>query len=165
MPERSADGPLFLPVDRAFSMKGFGTVVTGTLLSGQIAEGDEAALLPPSPGVGALRVRSIQVHGAATPRALAGQRTAVNLPGVEPALENRDVARVGRPDQRKPLIPGGHPVGERLHRRLDCRINGERLGAPDAGVDMTTSEPLQLTMKKMNRIMDEMEKILAKQKK
>ncbi len=94
VPERPADGPLFLPVDRAFSMKGFGTVVTGTLLSGHVAEGDEASLLPPSPGVGALRVRSVQVHGAATPRALAGQRTAVNLPGIEAAAIRRGQALV-----------------------------------------------------------------------
>jgi selenocysteine-specific elongation factor len=94
VPERPADGPAFLPVDRAFSMKGFGTVVTGTLLSGELREGDEAALLPAAPGVGALRVRSLQVHGAATPRALAGQRTAVNLPGVEPAAIRRGQAVV-----------------------------------------------------------------------
>src|SRR5512138_1091531 len=94
VPERPADGPLFLPLDRAFSLKGFGTVVTGTLLSGQVAEGDAVALLPPSPGVGGLRVRSVQVHGAATPRALAGQRTAVNLPGVEAAAIRRGRALV-----------------------------------------------------------------------
>ncbi|ACG71689.1 selenocysteine-specific translation elongation factor [Anaeromyxobacter sp. K] len=89
VPERPTDGPLFLPIDRAFSMKGFGTVVTGTLLSGQIAEGDAAALLPASPGGDGLRVRSVQVHGKPTPRALAGQRTAVNLPGIEPAAIRR----------------------------------------------------------------------------
>jgi selenocysteine-specific elongation factor len=94
VPERPADGPAFLPIDRAFSLKGFGTVVTGTLLSGELREGDEAALLPSSPGVGALRVRSLQVHGAGTPRALAGQRTAVNLPGVEPAAIRRGQALV-----------------------------------------------------------------------
>ena len=94
VPERPADGPVFLPIDRAFSMKGFGTVVTGTLLSGQIAEGDEAALLPPAHGLGSLRVRSVQVHGAPTPRALAGQRTAVNLPGVEPSAIRRGQALV-----------------------------------------------------------------------
>src|SRR5512138_894939 len=87
--ERPADGPAFLPIDRAFSLKGFGTVVTGTLLSGELREGDEVALLPASHAVGALRVRSLQVHGAGTPRALAGQRTAVNLPGVEPAAIRR----------------------------------------------------------------------------
>src|SRR6266542_4379786 len=92
--ERPADGPAFLPIDRAFSMKGFGTVVTGTLLSGQIAEGDETALLPPSPGVEPLRVRSVQVHGKPTPRALAGQRTAVNLAGVDPAAIRRGQALV-----------------------------------------------------------------------
>jgi len=94
VPERPADGPTFLPIDRAFSMKGFGTVVTGTLLSGQIGEGDETALLPPTPGVGPLRVRSVQVHGKATPRALAGQRTAVNLAGVDPAAIRRGQALV-----------------------------------------------------------------------
>ena len=81
--ERPADGPLFLPIDRAFSLKGFGTVVTGTLLSGTVAEGDALALVPPSAGVGELRARGIQVHGKPARSALAGQRTAVNLPGVE----------------------------------------------------------------------------------
>ncbi|HYG67480.1 MAG TPA: selenocysteine-specific translation elongation factor, partial [Anaeromyxobacteraceae bacterium] len=94
VPERSPDGPLLLPIDRAFSMKGFGTVVTGTLLSGSVAPDDAVALAPPSPGVDALRVRSVQVHGAPTPRALAGQRTAVNLPGVEPAAIRRGQALV-----------------------------------------------------------------------
>jgi selenocysteine-specific elongation factor len=94
VPERPAEGPAFLPIDRAFSMRGFGTVVTGTLLSGQVGEGDEVALLPPSPGGGALRVRSVQVHGAAKPRALAGQRTAVNLPGLEPTAVRRGQALV-----------------------------------------------------------------------
>src|SRR5512139_3005954 len=49
-PERPADGPLFLPVDRAFTLKGFGTVVTGTLLSGAVAEGEAVALVPAPPG-------------------------------------------------------------------------------------------------------------------
>ncbi|HYQ80873.1 MAG TPA: selenocysteine-specific translation elongation factor, partial [Anaeromyxobacteraceae bacterium] len=83
VPERPADGPLFLPVDRAFTLKGFGTVVTGTLLSGAVAEGEAVALVPGPPGAAPLRVRSVQVHGRPAPRALAGQRTAVNLPGVE----------------------------------------------------------------------------------
>jgi selenocysteine-specific elongation factor len=94
VPERPADGPAFLAVDRAFSMKGFGTVVTGTLLSGQIGEGDELALLPPAPPLGSLRVRSVQVHGRPTPRGLAGQRTAVNLAGVEPTAIRRGQALV-----------------------------------------------------------------------
>jgi selenocysteine-specific elongation factor len=83
VPERPADGPLFLPIDRAFSLKGFGTVVTGTLLSGTVAEEEHVELVPPRHGQGSLRVRSVQVHGKATTRALAGQRTALNLPGIE----------------------------------------------------------------------------------
>jgi selenocysteine-specific elongation factor len=83
VPERPADGPLFLPVDRAFTLKGFGTVVTGTLLSGAVAEGDAVALVPAPSGAAPLRARSVQVHGRPAPRALAGQRTAVNLPGIE----------------------------------------------------------------------------------
>jgi len=88
-PERPADGPLFLPVDRAFTLKGFGTVATGTLLSGTLAEGDALALVPPSAAVGDLRARTVQVHGKSAPRASAGQRTAVNLPGVEASAISR----------------------------------------------------------------------------
>ena len=80
---RPADGPLLLPIDRAFTLKGFGTVVTGTLLSGSITEGEQLALQPAAPGREPLRVRTLQVHGAPVKQALAGQRTAVNLPGLE----------------------------------------------------------------------------------
>ncbi|HTP27448.1 MAG TPA: selenocysteine-specific translation elongation factor [Anaeromyxobacteraceae bacterium] len=83
VPERPTDGPLFLPIDRAFSLKGFGTIVTGTLLSGAVAAEEEVALSPPAPGQEKLRVRSVQIYGKTVPRALAGQRTAVNLPGIE----------------------------------------------------------------------------------
>lgn len=79
-PARSADLVTRLPVDRAFTMKGFGAVVTGTLVSGQISEGDELELLPAGVRV---RARGVQVHGASVRRAEAGQRTAVNLAGVD----------------------------------------------------------------------------------
>jgi selenocysteine-specific elongation factor len=69
-----------LPIDRAFSMKGFGTVVTGTLVSGRIAIDDELAVLPEGRKV---KVRGIQVHGRSATEAMAGQRTAINLGGVE----------------------------------------------------------------------------------
>ena len=88
--ERPADGPVLLPIDRAFSLKGFGTVVTGTLLSGAVNEGDELVLLPS--GGRPLRVRSVEVHGTRVPRALAGQRTAANLPGIEVAAVRRGQA-------------------------------------------------------------------------
>jgi len=68
-----------LPIDRAFSIKGFGTVVTGTLIAGQITPGDELEVMPA--GVKA-RVRNVQVHGKDAEIATAGQRTAINLQGV-----------------------------------------------------------------------------------
>src|SRR5215472_14297077 len=69
-----------LPVDRSFAVKGFGTVVTGTLFSGQVSVGDEVELLPEGK---LLRVRGLQTGGKSVERAEAGQRTAVNLAGVE----------------------------------------------------------------------------------
>jgi selenocysteine-specific elongation factor len=67
-----------LPIDRVFSMKGFGTVVTGTLVSGAVHKEEEMQVFPGSRRV---RVRGVQVHGAATDHAIAGQRTALNLAG------------------------------------------------------------------------------------
>ena len=75
-----------LPIDRAFTMKGFGTVVTGTLMAGTIAIESEMDVHPLGRRV---RVRGLQVHGAAVKKAIAGQRTAINLAGVEPS----DLAR------------------------------------------------------------------------
>jgi selenocysteine-specific elongation factor len=68
-----------LPVDRVFSMKGFGTVVTGTLISGAIHPEDELEIFPTGQRA---RVRGVQVHGQPASRAVAGQRTALNLAGV-----------------------------------------------------------------------------------
>lgn len=78
--EKKHDGPFRLPVDRVFTITGFGTVVTGTLLSGEIAVGDEVEILPA--GL-ACKVRGLQVHGKKAEKAEAGQRLAVNLQGVE----------------------------------------------------------------------------------
>ncbi|HUR98183.1 MAG TPA: selenocysteine-specific translation elongation factor [Pyrinomonadaceae bacterium] len=68
-----------LAIDRSFSVKGFGAVVTGTLASGKIVEGEELELLPPRR---ALRVRGIQTHGDSVGASGTGQRTAVNLGGI-----------------------------------------------------------------------------------
>ena len=76
----AADGPTRLYVDRVFTLRGIGTVVTGTLWSGTIGEGDELRVEPAGLDV---RVRSVQVHDQAVERAEAGQRVAVALPGVE----------------------------------------------------------------------------------
>lgn len=77
---RPTEGPTRLPVDRVFSRKGFGTVVTGTLVRGTIHPGDTLELSPSGKKV---RVRGIQVHGREMTRASAGMRTAINLQGVE----------------------------------------------------------------------------------
>jgi selenocysteine-specific elongation factor len=78
--EKDTEHYFRLPIDRSFAVKGFGTVVTGTLLSGHVAAGEEVELLP---GGRILRVRGVQTGGKAVERADAGQRTAVNLAGVE----------------------------------------------------------------------------------
>ncbi|HET6507105.1 MAG TPA: selenocysteine-specific translation elongation factor [Baekduia sp.] len=106
-----ADAAAVLHVDRAFTVAGIGTVVTGTLWAGRLARGDVVALLP---GERTARVRSVQVHDVDVEAAEAGQRVAVNLAGVRA----RDVARgdvVARPGSR----------GER--RVLDCalRLRGD----------------------------------------
>ena len=80
VPPRSSEQVARLPVDRAFTMRGFGAVVTGTLVAGSVAEGDEMELLPAGLRV---RVRGLQVHGQKVERALAGQRTAINLGGID----------------------------------------------------------------------------------
>ncbi len=77
---RSNDRVAFLPIDRSFTVKGFGSVVTGTLASGEIKEGTEVELLPEARRV---RVRGLQTHGRAVASAHAGQRTAVNLAGID----------------------------------------------------------------------------------
>lgn len=92
VPRRSLDFVTRLPVDRAFTMKGFGTVVTGTLVSGEICEGDELELMPAGLRV---RARGVQVHGAAVQAAQAGQRTAVNLAGVETSAIERGMVLAG----------------------------------------------------------------------
>ncbi|MEW6770814.1 MAG: selenocysteine-specific translation elongation factor [Bacillota bacterium] len=78
--EKPAAGPVRLPIDRVFTIAGFGTVVTGTLISGTIKEGDSLEVLPEDVTV---RVRSLQVHKVKTGAARAGQRVAVNLAGLE----------------------------------------------------------------------------------
>ena len=86
IPARDSTALARLPIDRVFTMKGFGTVVTGTLLSGTIGKEDELEVFPSGKRV---RVRGVQVHGEAAEKAIAGQRTALNLAGV--AVE--DLAR------------------------------------------------------------------------
>ncbi len=95
-------GDARLPIDRAFSITGFGTVMTGTLLSGSIRLGDTLELLPK--GIQG-RVRSLQVHGRRVEEAVAGQRVAVNLTGLE-------VGEVSRGDVL--ATPGAYQAVRRL---------------------------------------------------
>ncbi len=84
--DRDTEAPLRIPLDRSFTISGFGTVVTGTLLSGKIGLGQTVEILPPGREC---RVRGIQVFGNSVEQAFAGQRVAVNLAG----LEKKDVQR------------------------------------------------------------------------
>ena len=84
--EKTDDGIFRLPVDRVFTMKGFGTVVTGTLASDHIKTGEEVQILPENI---AARIRGIQVHNHPVEEAWAGQRTAINLQGIEKSVINR----------------------------------------------------------------------------
>jgi len=84
--EKADDGIFRLPVDRVFTMKGFGTVVTGTLVSDHIKVGEEIEILP---GDITARIRGIQVHNQTVEDAWAGQRTAINLQGVEKSTIER----------------------------------------------------------------------------
>ncbi len=77
---RDKQGLTRLPIDRSFALRGFGTVVTGTLWSGHLRTGDIVELLPANQQV---RIRGLQVHGKGVQEAVAGQRTAVNLAGIE----------------------------------------------------------------------------------
>jgi selenocysteine-specific elongation factor len=108
---RDASRYFRLPIDRAFAMKGFGSVVTGTLISGTVGAGDEVELLPAGER---LRVRGVQSGGKAVERAMPGQRTAVNLAGIEHTALKRGMVL---------LTPGKF----RKTRRIDARL--ELLGS------------------------------------
>jgi selenocysteine-specific elongation factor len=89
VPQRGTEQLARLPIDRVFTIKGFGTVVTGTLAAGALAVDDRVEVFPR--GLVA-KVRGLQTHGRPVARALAGQRTAVNLQGLErAAVERGDV--------------------------------------------------------------------------
>src|SRR5580698_5267231 len=81
VPSRNASGHFRLPLDRAFTVKGFGTVVTGTLISGNVCKEQEVELYPTGR---LLRVRGVQVYGKPANQALGGERTALNLADIEP---------------------------------------------------------------------------------
>jgi selenocysteine-specific elongation factor len=129
--ERPADGLLRLPVDRVFTLRGFGTVVTGTLVSGHVGVGEEVEILPAGRRV---RVRGLQVHGQPVESVAAGSRAAVNLASIEvEELSRGDVlARPGTVasssilDVELTLLPGQKPLKDQTRVRVHV-ASAERL--------------------------------------
>ncbi len=149
-----------LPIDRVFTVKGFGTVVTGTLVAGTIRKEDELAILPVGKRV---RVRGVQVHGVAAECAAAGQRTALNLAGVSTeelargmTLTTADTFRpTMRIDALLSLLPSAKPLkdGARVHFHVytsetiaQARFYGSKQLQPanDAYAQVRFAEPMLL---------------------
>jgi len=86
LPERSKDAPAYLPIDRVFALAGHGTIVTGTLMQGKLAVGDQLQVAPQ--GLQA-RVRSLHVFGESHRHVAAGSRVAINLPGIDTSQVRR----------------------------------------------------------------------------
>jgi selenocysteine-specific elongation factor len=147
-----------LPIDRVFTMKGFGTVVTGTLVAGTIRKEDELEVFPAQQRV---RVRGVQVHGSAAEAAIAGQRTALNLASLstEDLARGMTVAAAGafhstsRIDVQLSLLPAAKPLksGARVHFHAytseaiaEVRLYGTRQLKPGevAFAQLRFSEPM-----------------------
>ena len=105
MEERSSAGIFRLPVDRVFTMHGFGTVITGTAISGSLSVADQVTIYPQEIQA---KVRGIQVHNQDTEQVRAGLRTAINLQGIEKATVNRGDVVASPLGLFRP--PFGHPV-------------------------------------------------------
>jgi len=120
---RDASALARLPIDRVFVMKGFGTVVTGTLLAGTIRKEEELEIFP---GRRRVRVRGVQVHGQAAGQAVAGQRTALNLGGVTKEELARGmmlappatIHTTNRLDGSLALLPSARPLKDRARVHL-----------------------------------------------
>ncbi|HTU45448.1 MAG TPA: selenocysteine-specific translation elongation factor [Bryobacteraceae bacterium] len=107
IPTRNSDGLTRLPIDRSFALKGFGTVVTGTLWSGTLRIGEMVRLHPSNREA---RVRGLQVHGKPVEHVAAGQRAAVNLTGVD----------------HSEIVRGfvlGHDDGLQITKRMDAMVD------------------------------------------
>jgi len=155
---KNANAIARLPIDRAFVMKGFGPVVTGTLIAGTVQREHELELHPSGKRV---RVRGIQVHGATTGQARAGERTAINLAGVtaEELTRGMMLAPPGtvqptrRIDVRLDVLQNARPLKHLSRVHLHCfasetvaqvRLLGDQEIAPGTSVlaQLRTSEPL-----------------------
>ncbi len=149
-----------LPIDRVFTMKGFGTVVTGTLVAGTIHKEEELEVFPAGKRV---RVRGVQVHNSPAEAAVAGQRTALNLAGIA----HEDLARgmtlaaadtfrsTSRVDALLSLLPSAKPLndGARVHFHAyaaeaiaETRLYGAKILKPgdEAYAQLKFTEPMLL---------------------
>ena len=124
--------PFRLPVDRVFSVDGFGTVVTGTLIEGSMHEGDLAEMIP---GGAATRIRNLQVHGKDVDTAYAGQRVAVNLAG----LKKTDIQRGDAVAK-----PGSVRTSQMLDVRLQNLRGSRRVIQNDSQVHLYHTSQVQL---------------------
>jgi selenocysteine-specific elongation factor len=149
---RSSRQPLRLPIDRAFAVKGFGAVVTGTLTAGSIQPEQEVEVQPLQRRV---RVRGVQVHGRAAKAAHAGQRTAVNLAGIEHTELARGMVLTApgvlRPvsvlDCRLTLLPGVKALHARtpIHFHAGtAEVTGSARPLPGGLVRIRLRQPLLL---------------------
>jgi len=124
IPGREVKGPFRLPVDRSFVMKGFGTVVTGTVISGSSSVGDEITVYPPGHEG---RIRTIQIHGTESQTTVPGLRTALNLQGLSKEMVHRGMV-VAQPSSLQPsylidiefyyLESAGRPIKNRAPVRF-----------------------------------------------
>ncbi|MGH2530673.1 MAG: selenocysteine-specific translation elongation factor [Thermomicrobiales bacterium] len=118
VPEKPSSGRSRLPIDRVFTVSGFGTVVTGTLLGGELAIGQELRVYPSGR---VTRIRGLQSHGAKVERATAGSRTAVNLTGLAvDDVRRGDVLAVPG------LLAPSHRLDARLHLLPDAPVTLEQ---------------------------------------
>jgi selenocysteine-specific elongation factor len=115
VPGKDASRHFRLPIDRAFAIKGFGAVVTGTLISGSVRAGDEVELFPRRER---LRVRGVQSGGRSVEQAFAGQRTALNLAGIEHTALRRGMTLT---------VPGRFSGTRRMDARLELLASAPKL--------------------------------------
>ena len=149
-----------LPIDRVFLMKGFGTVVTGTLIAGAIRKEEELEVFP---GQKRVRVRGLQVHGRTAEQATAGQRTALNLAGLDKDELARGMMLVppatfrttNRIDVSLALLPSARPLKDRARVHLHAYTaetvaevvlyGGRQLAPGHSGfAQLRTADPLLL---------------------
>ncbi len=160
VPTRDSEALARLPIDRVFTMRGFGTVVTGTLISGTINKEDELEIFPTGRRV---RVRGVQVHGSTAEKAIAGQRTAVNLVGATTGDLSRGMMlgppgtfrTTDRLDVSLTLLPSARPLKDRARVHLhaytsetiaEVRLHGRKQVDPGqtAYAQLRTAERLLL---------------------